>query len=341
MANISDKEKTWKPGPATQTTFNAPGNLAVPYGRYRGVISGRGASGNAPNAATYNTNYNTNYNTAYPIANRPIGTQPIATHNTNYNVDYPVTAYPFAGNSSQTTPGKNYNSGSNFHIDCNDNSLDRNQHSSGNTWSPANSAVSPNPQSIYTSPIPECTWSYYAYQNFLSRYRHLQAATGLVHYQGGPAPFQQASIGCCSWTTFQYSPSPVNASSRFQQTTHSAGVTNYHANYNVEYGVSYPVANRPAATWNTNYNTNYNVAYPIATQPIANQPVATYNASSAGTPATIFGVPFPGGNASNTVGTPNPAPSVAATVFTPYSAPDGTTVAVPVPSGGTVNVRLE
>jgi hypothetical protein len=91
-----DYNKTWIPGPSRgNQSFNAPGNLTIPYGRYKGTVVGRGGTGNVPNASAWATNYNTNYNVAYPIANRPIANQPITGYTTNYNTNYNV-AYPIA-----------------------------------------------------------------------------------------------------------------------------------------------------------------------------------------------------------------------------------------------------
>lgn len=332
MSKPTDLEKTWKPGPATTTTFNSPGNLQIPYGRYRGVVSGRGASGNAPNASTYNTNYNTNYNVAYPVGNRPIATQPASAWNTNFYVDYPIESFQ-QGNPA-STGSYNPSSFSMYfvsYVDCDQNSLDR-------YWvfnSPANPGGTP----VYESPAAECSWTSYAFQYFLNRYVYFEARTGQRNYS--PATTTQQVMGCCSWLSEQYSPSPSNASSLTRQYGGTPGNLIYTFNYNIAYYVSYPIANQPASAWNTNYNTNYNVAYPISNQPIGTQPVATYNAATAGTPATLFGVPFPGGALSNTIGAPNPAPSVSATQFAYWEATDGTTVAVPVQPGGTVTVTLE
>jgi hypothetical protein len=333
MSKPTDLEKTWKPGPATTTTFNSPGNLQIPYGRYRGVVSGRGASGNAPNAATYNTNYNTNYNVAYPVGNRPIANQPAVAWNTNFYVAYPVESYQQG--SPVSTGSYNPSSFALYfaqYIDCDQNVLDR-------YWVFFQSQIPAGQNPSYQSPIPECTWTTYVFQNWLSRYVYFEARTGLRNYS--PATPTQAVMGCCSWNSDQYSPSPSNASSLTRQLAGSPGNLIYTFNYNIAYYVAYPIGSQPASAWNTNYNTNYNVAYPIANQPLANQPVATYNAATAGTPATLFGVPFPGGALSNTIGTPNPAPAVANTEFSYWSAADGTTVAVPVQPGGTVTVRLE
>jgi len=357
MAKSSDLEKTWKPGPAQTTTLNAPGSVTIPYGRYRGTITGRGAPGNAPNAATWNTNYNTNYNvaypianqpaatwntnyntnynTAYPIANQPIANQPASAWNTNYNVAYPVSSYP-TGNPVVA----NYNSPSFtvyyvIYLDCSPNAAD--------WYSATNNPANPGQNPSFESPWGPCTGSSYTWQAPQSRYRYYTVMNGCSNYSP-PSP-EQCSWGCCGWWINNYLPSPQSgrhqASSRSFQYGGTPGTANYTFNYNVAYSVSYPVANQPASAWNTNYSTNYNTAYPIANQPIANQPGATYNPATAGTPTNIFGVPFPGGDASNTIGVPNPAPLVSPTVISYYAYPDGTTQPVDVPSGGNISVTLE
>jgi hypothetical protein len=96
-------EKSWIPASArVSTTFNAPGNLSIPYGRYSAKITGRGAPGNAPNAATWNTNYNVTY---------PVGNQPVTGDNSAYQwlatqlvrvrcgggwASAPISYYPYA-----------------------------------------------------------------------------------------------------------------------------------------------------------------------------------------------------------------------------------------------------
>lgn len=103
-----DYTKTWIPGGSRGTqTFNAPSTLNIPYGRYKGTISGRGGSGNVPNASAWATNYNTNYNTAYPIANQPI-TAYITNYNTNYNTVYPVANRPIANQPATGTNPPTY-----------------------------------------------------------------------------------------------------------------------------------------------------------------------------------------------------------------------------------------
>lgn len=84
MPKNPDLEKTWNAlsSRPKSDTFNTSGNFTIPYGRYRAVVTGRGGTGIPGNVATYNSNYNV----AYPIGNRPIANQPIAT----YNIAYPV-----------------------------------------------------------------------------------------------------------------------------------------------------------------------------------------------------------------------------------------------------------
>ena len=105
-------EKSWIIGPARGTqTFNAPSNLFIDYGRHIATVSGRGGSGNAPDAV-YTSNYSTNYNIAYPTANQPIANRPETAWTTNYNVVYPIANQPIANQPATaftTNYSTNYN----------------------------------------------------------------------------------------------------------------------------------------------------------------------------------------------------------------------------------------
>ncbi len=109
--------KSWILGAARAvTTFNAPGNLTIPYGQFKGTISGRAGTGNDPVAAAYAITYATNYNTVYPIANQPIANQPATAYsilyNTNYNTVYPIASQPEAARPAtaySTNYSTNYN----------------------------------------------------------------------------------------------------------------------------------------------------------------------------------------------------------------------------------------
>ena len=111
MTKALNLRKTWIGGAARTTTiFNSPGNLAIPYGQFKGTISGRAGTGNDPVAAAYTITYATNYNIAYPIANQPIANQPATAYtilyNTNYNIAYPIANQPETGRPiTAYTPG--------------------------------------------------------------------------------------------------------------------------------------------------------------------------------------------------------------------------------------------
>lgn len=269
MPKSTDLEKTWKPGPAVTTNFNTTSNLSIPYGRYRGTISGKGAEGNAPNALTWNTNYNT----AYPIANRPIATQPAATWNTNYNVAYPTGNQPLTGYNSYAYKNvytyrvmecqggwTNPLQSQNFTVDA------WSHHSCGTDW--------------YISPA--YGWGPFYY--------------GQPRSDGAPCQRVQAPGGRI-----------VNLCVGGGQGTifYTPGNPNYTTNYNTVY----PIANRPAATWNTNYNTNYNTAYPIANQPAATYNVANAGAPATIFGVTFPGAPA---SANIGVNNPGPAVGITA-----------------------------
>ncbi len=113
MTKALNLRKSWIGGAARATTiFNSPGNLTIPYGQFKGTISGRAGTGNDPVAAAYTITYATNYNIAYPIANQPIANQPATAYtilyNTNYNTAYPVANQPEASRPA-TAYSTNYN----------------------------------------------------------------------------------------------------------------------------------------------------------------------------------------------------------------------------------------
>jgi len=94
MPRSTDLGKSWLGGGSRGSqTFNAPSSLTIPYGRYKGTVTGRGGSGNAPVSSAWTINYNTNYNVAYPIATQPEANRPSTAWTINYNTTYNV-AYP-------------------------------------------------------------------------------------------------------------------------------------------------------------------------------------------------------------------------------------------------------
>jgi len=54
MTKGTNLRKSWIGGASrATTTFNAPGSLTLPYGQFKGTVSGRAGTGNDPVAATY------------------------------------------------------------------------------------------------------------------------------------------------------------------------------------------------------------------------------------------------------------------------------------------------
>ena len=111
MTKATNLRKSWIGGASrVTTTFNAPGSLTLPYGQFKGTVSGRAGTGNDPVAATYSITYATNYNIAYPIANQPIANQPATAFTTNYNTNY-NTVYPIANQPETGRPITSYTPG--------------------------------------------------------------------------------------------------------------------------------------------------------------------------------------------------------------------------------------
>ena len=309
----ADLNKTWIPGPSRGTqTFNAPSNLTIPYGRFAATVSGRGGSGNVPQASAWASNYNTNYNTVYPIANQPIANQPAnawaTNYNTNYNTVYPIANQPIA-NQPANAWATNYNTNYNVaHVT---------NHHIGH---------------------------YYTYYNFNGYQVHagFWDLWSQGPYPGGPIPhFNRGNWYHCP------SPWSYNAQWALYGCPYVPGNIAYGAYHQSETHAVYPVANRPianqpATTWSTNYNTNYNVAYPIANQPLSNQPTTAYTPGNVGQSTNVLGVTFPGGpiDTSGFGGIPGTAPTVPATAVTYWTYPDNATYPVAVPPGGQIVVTI-
>lgn len=219
--------KTWIPlasRPRTDT-FNASGNVTIPYGRYRATVEGRAGTGIPGNIATYNTNYNV----AYPIGTRPIANQPIA----NYNVAYPLSGYnvvyPVA-NYNTPTPGNFVSTGVSRRakIVCSD----------GSTF-----YVNPFFYIKNSLPCPSPTFAG-------------AGSDGIGYCQSagrGNVTEYNIQYFCAFYFNSYNSPTPGNANYNVAypanyNVAYPAG--NYNTNYNTNYNVAYPIANRPAATYN-------------------------------------------------------------------------------------------
>ncbi len=435
MAKGSDLNKTWIPlssRPRSQT-FNSPSSTTIPYGRYRGKVSGRGGTGNDAVATVYSINYNTNYNVVYPIANQPgttfsinyntnynvaypIANQPATAftilYNTNYNVAYPIAnqpataytilyntnyniAYPIANQPESGRPANAWNTNYNVYVDY----PIANQPETGR---PVNAT---NPSTSNFNSVSVYLYDLYNNQTKQNQANFLYQNFGVGGGSGCPSPFT-VYVGFTQgveykqfvyYVEYQCSTTPGNPSAwNIDYTTNynvyvdypianqpvSAWNITYNTNYNIAYPIAnrpeasrpvtawttnynivYPIANRPEASrpataWTTNYNviypianrpeanrpanawtTNYNVVYPIANQPEANRPINAYVPGNPGTPATVLGVYFPGGNVVGGVG--QLAPYINPTEVVYWSFPDNANYPVAVPPGGQIIVDIE
>ena len=256
-------EKSWIIGPSRGTqTFNAPSNLFIDYGRHIATVSGRGGSGNAPDAV-YTSNYSTNYNIAYPTANQPIANRPETAWTTNYNVVYPVANQPIA-NQPATAFTTNYSTNYNPALDP--------------SWSA--SMYFSNTGYLQIGAVPEGM-----YNNSNGYELFPYSGTGTSFDTGGQTistlnPYSITGVsdnlgnGRLDITYTNFPGSPGNIAN---QPVANQPATAYSTNYSTFYNVVYPVANQPATAYSTNYSTFYNVAYPVANQPEASRPATAYS----------------------------------------------------------------
>ncbi len=379
MSKQQNLKKTWIVGSArVTTTFNAPGNLTVPYGQFVGSLRGRGGSGNVPSATAYSITYATNYNVAYPIANRPEASRPATAWTTNYNTNYNV-AYPIANRPESGRPINAWTTNYNIAYPI------ANQPESGrpvNSWAVYyNVSVEVANQPIVGyNPRFQTDWNVFA--RYYSKYPF---TSGSIY-----SNFNSANLNCPSPRFNIIQQPPLYAEDFATYTCYPYGnnanyTTNYNVNYpfdsevptawnityNTNYNVAYPIANQPATAWNITYNTNYNVAYPIANQPIATQPataftilyntnynvaypianqpetgrpINAYVPGNTGAPITLLGVTFPGGPIDTSgfpAGTPGTATFVNKTVVAYDNWPQTGSLSVTVPSGGQITAQFE
>lgn len=218
-ANYKNFEKTWLPGTSrVNQTFNAPGNITVPYGRFQAQVTGKGAPGNSPQI----TAWVTNYNVAYPIANRPIANQPAATWNTNYNVAYPA-SYPFAASHGAYQPPTAWATGF---------------HSGTSYWSrPANGQSETHNQGPYNFNATSCDWS--------------------PNYNSGPSYLESHNVSHQTWNISQciiypghpYTVVNYNVAYNVVYPVANQPAATYNTNYNTNYNTIYPIANQPATAY--------------------------------------------------------------------------------------------
>ena len=73
-------EKTWRASGTGTQNFNAPGNIAIPYGRYQITVAATGGYNAVGTAATYNANSIASYNVRNAAT---YNAQTVASYNTN------------------------------------------------------------------------------------------------------------------------------------------------------------------------------------------------------------------------------------------------------------------
>ena len=330
MPRSTDLTKSWIPGSARTTqTFNAPSNMTIPYGQYKGTISGRAGTGNDPVASAYSITYSTNYNVAYPIGTQPIATQPATaytiTYNTNYNVAYPIAtqpataytilyntnynvAYPIATQPETGRPATAYTItyATNYNVAY----PVATQPETGRpatAWTTNYNVSYPIGNQPVTGSNPPTGFNWNAAYTVFTRIT--DPVNGSSFYSGPDTSYASGSNPTC--------PSPYNETflsyeyDVYIQTTYSCtgygGTTTYATNYNVSYAianqpataytitystnynVAYPVGTQPATAYTITYATNYNVAYPVANQPETGRPVTAYTI----TYATNYNIAYP------------------------------------------------
>lgn len=295
-------ERTWKAAAGSSTTFNAPGNIVIPYGRYNITVTGRGGTGptgSPSNLAGYNPPVpgNANYN---PLTPGNPAYNPIEPGNINYNPVTPgnPTYNPISGgNPAYNPPGSGFGVTSATYI--------------SDYW----------PTNGYTFPSNYST-SYYTDASCPSP----TSSTNYYFVPGGYGPVTR-------YTTINYSCSPTSVPGNYAGTNPPSGGNyagenpssggNYagenpssggnYAGVNPPSGGNY-VSGNPASPGNANYNT--------ATSP------------TPGSPTTVLGVTFPGGSAGLTASVVSP------TTINRYAFPDGTTYPVTIPSGSYVTINI-
>lgn len=111
-------ERTWKAASGSATTFNSPGNVVIPYGRYDITVTGRGGTGptGAPSSIdTYNPSVpgNTTYN---PIVPGTTNYNPVIPGNDNYNSPNPSLGFNWNYSFSRTYTNRTNGAQSNWYF---------------------------------------------------------------------------------------------------------------------------------------------------------------------------------------------------------------------------------
>ena len=358
-------EKTWRASGTGTTTFNAPGNFTLPFGKSVTTVQGRGGTGNpltAGNLASYNSpsggnaNYNTftsgnaNYNSISPSN---VVYNPISGGNPNYNA---VTGGNLVYNA--ITPGNpNYNATSGGNIVY-------------NAFSPGNpnyNAISGG-NATYNAPsvqVEQWTWNETYGLNYYDIF--------YINPSPCPTPFGQFD-GAGGWIYTEYVCTPFPGSVTYNAVSggniagYNAGGGGNFAGYNAVSGGNIAGYNAGGggnfagynaasggniAGYNTisggnfagynaagggniagyNASSGGNIAGYNATSPGS----ANYNPSSPavpGTPSSALGVSMTGG----TTGT---GTFVGPTQISTYAYPDNQTYPVTVGSGGYVQIEVK
>jgi hypothetical protein len=380
MSKQQNIKKTWIVGSARVTsTFNAPGNLSIPYGQFVGSVRGRAGSGNVPLATAYNITYTTNYNVAYPIANRPEASRPATAWTTNFNTNYNV-AYPIANRPEASRPATAWTTNYNVVYPI------ANRPETGrpvNAWTTNYNVNYPIANQPQTGSNPPNRFDANRFASFFQRYNfdsgNYSTNTFFPNLFTCPTPFFRASTnlipgaytedlaqysctgfgGNPNWTTnynvdVQVANQPATAFSITYTTNYNVAypIANqpataftilYNTNYNIAYPIAnQPVANQPATAFTILYNTNYNIAYPIANQPETGRPINAYVPGNPGTSVNLLGVNFPGGpvDLSQFGGNPGTATTVNKTIVQYDNWPTNN-LTVPVPPGGQIITEFE
>lgn len=352
----SDLNKTWIAQGRGTNNYSANSNIAIAYGRYLGTVSGLGAPGNSPTAATYTINYNTNYNVAYPIANQPEAARPATAWTTNYSTNYNV-AYPIANRPEAARPVTAWTTNYNVAYPIANRPEAARPATAWTTnynvaYPIANQPIANQPATAFNPTKYQFNWQANVFGYFVNGatysfpFWNTQVNNPNYYCPQGqyivqnttnkwPAPVPNVYIYYLIYTC-QATPGNAKAWTTNYNTNYNVAypianqpATAWTINYNTNYNVAYPIANQPATAWTINYNTNYNVAYPIANQPIANQPATAWTINY----NTNYNVAYPIANqpeAARPVTSYNPA-----TAGTPF-----TVLGVPFPggaAGGTID----
>lgn len=303
-------EKTWRTNAGTTQTFNAPGNVTLPYGKYEVVVTGRGGTGTGfapPSLANYNPSTPGN-----PTYNPPTGG--------SYAGLNPSSGGNFAG-TNPITGGGNYAGG--------------NPGSGGNV-SGFNPYTAGTPYPAFGAGFMYASATWFCSGSFQARYlSYTYGGSRTNFYPPSDTYWETSGAGCPApqFAFVTYPPEPY-----VEYNSPSGG----NANFNPYYpGESFY---NPVIGGNANYNpiipgnARYNPITPgtiSGTNAVPGN--ANYNTGSVsvpGTPTNVLGVYLPGGLPGET------GPVVSPTSINRYAYPDGATYPVTVPLGSYVTITV-